>query len=113
MSAAAREGGRLNPRVEKLRRMLDASPDDAFLLYALAMECKRDDAPKALELLQRVIQLEPLHSYAYFQLGQVHESAGRTDEAREIYQQGMTAAARAGDEHARSELAGALNALGD
>ena len=33
-------------RVAKLRTMLEKSPGDAFLLYALAMELKKSDMPR-------------------------------------------------------------------
>jgi Flp pilus assembly protein TadD len=91
--------------------MLETSPDDPFLLYALAMEFKRSNESQALELLGRVIQIDPNQAYAYFQLGQVHEGAGRMDDARDVYRRGIEAAGRGGDEHARSELMGALDAL--
>ena len=102
-----------NTRVEKVKAMLAKSPDDTFLLYALAMEYKKTDQPQSLELLRRVIQLDPLQSYAYFQLGQVHELSGDAEAAKETYRQGVTAAGRAGDEHAKHEIAAALAAIED
>jgi predicted TPR repeat methyltransferase len=103
----------MNPRVEKVKAMLAKSPDDTFLLYALAMEYKKTDQPQSLELLRRVVQLDPLQSYAYFQLGQVHELAGDLGSAKDAYRQGLTAADRAGDQHAKSEIAGALSMIED
>src|SRR5262249_50293606 len=105
---ADEEGGRVNPRVEKVKAMLAASPDDTFLLYALAMEYKKTDQRQSIELLRRVTLLDPLQSYAYFQLGQVHELAGDIEAARDAYRQGLAAADRAGDAHAKSEIAAAL-----
>jgi predicted TPR repeat methyltransferase len=102
-----------SPRVEKVRAMLAASPDDTFLLYALAMEYKKTDAPQSIELLRRVIQLDPLQSYAYFQLGQVQELTGDTEAAKDAYRQGIAAAGRAGDDHARHEITAALAAIED
>jgi Tfp pilus assembly protein PilF len=91
--------------------MLKTSPNDAFLVYALAMECKKSDPAQALTLLERVITLDPAQCYAHLQIGQVHESAGETEAAKIAYRRGLTAAARAGDEHARGEIAAALEAV--
>jgi predicted TPR repeat methyltransferase len=98
-------------RVQKLLAMLEKSPDDTFLLYALAMERKKSDTQEAVSLLQRVIGLDPNQCYAYFQLGQTHELAGDIDAAKSAYQNGLIAARRSGDAHAGQEIAGALDAI--
>jgi tetratricopeptide (TPR) repeat protein len=53
----------------------------------------------------------PDYAYAYFQGGQALERLGRTDDAREMYAQGVAAAGRIGDQHARGELEAALDLL--
>jgi predicted TPR repeat methyltransferase len=100
-----------NERVLKLQGMLSKSPDDPFLLYALAMERKKTNTSEAVELLQRVIQLDPAQCYAYFQLGQTQEIIGNLDAARSAYRDGIAAAARYGDSHAGQEIAGALQMI--
>lgn len=99
-------------RAIKLRAMLEKTPGDPFLVYALAMEHKRTDPRQAIELFERAIQLDANQSYAYFQLGQMHEAAGNIAAARAAYENGVLAAKRAGDEHARQEIFAALDALG-
>lgn len=102
----------IEDRLHQLQAMLQKSPDDTFLLYGLAMEYKKKEQPQnALEFLQRVIEVDPLYCYAYFQQGQVHENLGQTDAARRSYQQGIDAATRKGDAHARQEMEGALSML--
>jgi predicted TPR repeat methyltransferase len=100
-----------NERVTKLRTMLEKSPGDAFLLYALAMELKKSDATEALELLHRVTQLDPRQCYAYFQIGQTHEAAGDIAAAKAAYHNGLAAAEKYGDAHAKQEIAGALQMI--
>jgi tetratricopeptide (TPR) repeat protein len=96
-------------RLEKLRGMLEKSPGDTFLLYAMGLEYRKlGDAPAALEFLDRVIQHDWGYSYAYLQKGQVLESSGDLDRAREAYRQGIAAATRKGDQHAAQEIAAAL-----
>jgi len=96
-------------RLEKLRLMLEKSPGDTFLLYAIALEHRKSgDAKSALEFLDRVIQHDWGYCYAYHQKGQILESSGDLPAAREAYRQGMDAAARKGDQHAGQEIAAAL-----
>jgi predicted TPR repeat methyltransferase len=99
-------------RVQKLRTLLQQNPDDPFLLYALAMEQRAADAPQALKLLHRVIQLDPDQCYAYYQLGQTQEAAGDATAARAAYREGLAAADRVGDEHAKQEIVAALEGIG-
>ena len=99
--------------MRQLQQMLDRQPDDPFLLYGLAMEHKKEgDAAAALEYLRRVTQKDPNYCYAYYQRGLVHESQGDPEAARKSYREGIEAADRAGDAHARSELEAALDMLG-
>lgn len=99
-------------RMQQLQRMLERSPDDAFLLYGLALEFKKGhDSKQAITHLDRVIQIDPGYCYAYFQKGQVYESIGDLDAARKAYREGIDAARKKGDDHARSELEGALEMI--
>src|ERR1700722_513944 len=100
-----------NDRTQKILTMLEKSPDDPFLLYALAMEKKKTDTGEALRLLRRVTQLDPSQCYAYFQLGQTHEMTGDNEAAKGAYREGLAAAERYGDQHAKQKTAGALGMI--
>jgi len=96
-------------RLEKLHAMLEKSPGDTFLLYAIALEHRKSgDAKSAMEFLDKVIQHDWGYCYAYHQKGQLLESTGDLPGAREAYRQGIDAAARKGDQHAGQEIAAAL-----
>ncbi len=102
----------MSTRLEQLQKMLEREPNDTFLLYGLAMEHKKSGAAAtALQLLERVVQLDPGHGYAFFQRGQILESGGDIPGACQAYKDGIVAAEKSGDAHARSELAGALSML--
>ena len=89
--------------------MLEKSPGDTFLLYALALEYRKSgDANSAIEYLDKVVQHDWGYCYAYHQKGLILESTGDVEAARLAYRQGIDAAARKGDEHARQEIAAAL-----
>src|SRR5580693_6826705 len=98
-------------RLDKLHKFLAATPNDPFLLYAIALEHKKTDAPKAIEYLNKTLVADPLYCYAYFQLGQVYEQMGDVVSAKKSYIDGIAAAVKAGDAHAQSEISGALAML--
>jgi tetratricopeptide (TPR) repeat protein len=92
--------------------MLEQNPNDAFARYGLAMEYKNsanyDDAMREFHSL---ITAHPDYPAGYFHGGQTLERMGRTDDARIMYRDGVDAAARKGDAHAKSEMQAALDML--
>jgi tetratricopeptide (TPR) repeat protein len=100
-------------KLHTLQQMLQREPADPFLLYGIGMEYKKlQQFDRAIEYFSRVIEVDPAYCYAYFQRGQTQEQLGLTDAAKLSYHQGVDAAARAGDAHAREELQAALDMLG-
>jgi Tfp pilus assembly protein PilF len=99
-------------RIEILKGFLEENPNDSFSRYALALEyaklSQNDDAVRELETVQT---RDPAYVATYFQLGQLYQKVGRTHDAEKTFRTGITVAAKAGDEHTRSELEGALEAL--
>jgi tetratricopeptide (TPR) repeat protein len=103
-----------NNRLEQLLSMAQKNPRDAFVLYGIAMEHKKaGDAAGAIEYFVKTIEVDPGYCYAYYQKGQVQESAGQLDLARQTYRTGIAAAQKKGDGHAAGEIAAALELLGD
>ena len=101
-----------SPRMRQLQKMLESQPDDAFLLYGVAMEHKKADEPaKALEYFDKVLRRDPNYCYAYYQRAQVHESLGDVGAAKRSLREGLEAADRSGDAHARQEIESALALL--
>lgn len=101
------------PRLAKLMKLLDAEPDDAFCLYAIAQEHARlGDASEAIAWFDRTIAADPSHAYARFHKAKVLESEGRVPEAIETLREGLAAAEASRDGKAASEIAGALASLG-
>jgi Tfp pilus assembly protein PilF len=99
-------------RIEILKGFLVENPSDSFSRYALALEyVKLGQHDDALQEFETVKNTDPSYVATYFQLGQLYQKLGRTHEAEKTFRTGMTVAAKAGDEHTRSELEGALEAL--
>jgi tetratricopeptide (TPR) repeat protein len=102
----------MSGRMQQLEKMLEREPNDPFLLYGLALEHKKgSNVPRAIELLQQVIQVDPGYCYAYYQLGQIHAANGDVPAAKRIYEQGIAAAGKKGDAHAAGEIGAALAEL--
>ena len=79
--------------------------------YGLAMEyVKAADFASAMEEFAAILAADPSYSAAYFHGGQALEKLGRLDDARDYYRRGIAATR---DPHARSELEGALDILGE
>ncbi len=98
--------------MKSLQTMLQKEPDDLFLLYAIAMEHKKaGDFADALRYLDQVVKKDALYCVAYQQAAQVHEMAGDVEAARRSYRDGIAAALRKGDLHAKEEMEGALAML--
>jgi Flp pilus assembly protein TadD len=100
-------------RVEALKTILAQNPADALARYGLAMEyIKAGEFELAVAEFGELTALKPDHAYACFHAGQTLEKLGRLEEARQKYRQGIEAASRRSDTHARDELQAALDGLG-
>jgi Tfp pilus assembly protein PilF len=99
-------------RRELLEAFVAQKPDDAFSRYGLAMECLNSgDLPAAENSFRELIQRKADYVPAYLMFGQLLAKQSRNDEAREVLQQGIAAASKAGNAHARSEMEALLNEL--
>ena len=99
-------------KLQKLFSMLERQPKDTFLLYGIGMEYKKlDDLPLAIEYFNKALDVDPGYCYAYYQRAQAQEQAGDMAAAKLTYAQGIAAATRVGDAHAKSELEAALEMI--
>src|ERR1700680_2703104 len=99
-------------RLEILKSMLQARPDDKLARYGLAMEYKNlGQYGAAVEEFRTLLSSHPDYAAAYFHGGQTLEKAGRLDDARAMYEQGIAVTTRTGDSHTRAELQAALDIL--
>ena len=101
-------------RLEQLHNFLTASPDEPFILFALAKEYeKANDLPQALTYYVQLRATTPQYVGLYYHLGKLFEKIEQPEKAMEVYKTGMTVAKQEKDMHAYSELAGAKMNLGD
>ena len=99
-------------RRQMLEEFVAKKPDDAFSRYGLAMECMNSGDPAAADthfraLLDRNADYIPV----YLMYGQFLARESRADEAKQVLTTGISAAAKAKNDHARSEMETLLNDL--
>jgi Tfp pilus assembly protein PilF len=99
-------------RIAALKELLAENPTDAFARYGLAMEySKTGDVAGALVEFNTIIQHNPDYVPAYQMAGQMLMSAGRMEEARKMFEDGIACARRTGNQHAASEMQGMLDVM--
>ena len=99
-------------RIEKLKKFLQADPQDSFVQHALALEyIKAGDDEQARKLFESIIEREPGYTGTYYHLAKLLERLGETYNAIKIYEKGMEEAKRAGENHVYGELKSAYEEL--
>src|SRR5690348_5690378 len=99
-------------RIEILQGFLKENPNDSFSRYALALEyVKLGQHETAVQEFETVKKSDPDYVATYFQLGQLYQKMGQTHEAEKTFRTGITVATKLCEDHTRSELEGALEAL--
>jgi Tfp pilus assembly protein PilF len=91
--------------MERVKEMLQASPQDNFLRHALALEyIKEGNDAEARVLFEAILTESPDYTGSYYHLGKLLERAGETQLAIAWYEKGMQAAKLANNRHAYNEL---------
>ena len=99
-------------RIEAFRAFVTRSPDDAFARYSLAMALRTAGrAAEAAVEFEELRRRRPDYVPAYLMAGQTLETLGRDADAARVYEDGIAAASRVNDMHARNELGQALEAV--
>jgi len=92
-------------RRQMLEEFVAKKPDDAFSRYGLAMECMNSgDTAAANQHFRALLEQNVDYVPAYLMYAQMLARESRKEEAREVLSTGIVAAAKKGDQHARSEM---------
>ena len=99
-------------RLETLLKFLENNPKDFFARYGVAMEyAKYGETTKAVQEFRSLWEMNPDYIAAYFQAGKLLAQSGNPGAAREILLQGIEAAARTNNLHAKSEMEAEMEQL--
>jgi len=99
-------------RRQLLEGIVAQKPDDAFSRYGLALECTNaGDSTAADQHFRALIERSPEYIPGYQMYGQFLVREERKEEARKVLNDGIAAASKAGNQHARSEMEALLSEL--
>ncbi|MEM6321559.1 MAG: tetratricopeptide repeat protein [Bacteroidota bacterium] len=95
-------------RLTQLFAFLENTPNDSFLLFAIAKEYEKlGDEDNALHFYQKLTETDPNYIGTYYHLGKLQEEMEELAEALSTYETGIQIAKKNKDQHALSELMGA------
>ncbi len=101
-------------KLNHLLEMLDESPEDTFLLFAVAKTyANLHDFENAITYYERLHTADPNYIGQYLHWAKALENLNKPEPAREILNRGIEIANRIQDFHALSELKSALMELDD
>lgn len=101
-----------NPRINQLFSLLEKTPQDVFLNYALAMEyISLEQYKEAAAALQKVKMIDSNYLALYYHLGKAQIQLGETESAAITLKQGIALASKQKDFKTKAELWFALTAL--
>jgi tetratricopeptide (TPR) repeat protein len=100
-------------RLEKLRKLADATPDDPFIHYGVGLEyVNLEKWPEALECFRIALRLDTNYIAAYYQKSRAELRLGQRDAAKDTLTKGIVAAKLQNQKHAADEMLKTLESLG-
>lgn len=99
-------------RIEQLKKLLAAEPNDTFCMYGLAIEhAKRGETASAVEWFDHTLKVDPDYCYAYFHKAKAQNDAGETAAAVNTLRDGLAQARACRDLKAAGEIEAFLDEL--
>jgi Tfp pilus assembly protein PilF len=101
-----------NHRLRQIEQMLADSPQDSFLLHALALEhIKAGDLQIAKNTFEQLLSANEQYVGSYYHLAKLYEKLEELDLAKNTYEKGIVIATQQKNTHAASELRSALEQI--
>lgn len=95
----------MNDAPNPLEKLLDGPRDGPLLRFGLGHAYLRNgDTGRAVAMFRSAVERDPAYSAAWKALGKALAEAGRNDEARQAFAQGITVAETRGDIQAAKEM---------
>ena len=98
-------------RIRQLEKYYEEDPDDAFNIYALALEYRAADAGKARAFFNILLDRHPDYLPTYYHAAQFFESTGDREKAVITFEKGIALAGRLNDAKSLRELKSAYDEL--
>jgi tetratricopeptide (TPR) repeat protein len=92
-------------RLEKLRKLAEAMPDDPLAHYGVGLEqISLADWDGAVEAFEAALRADPRYVPAFYHKARAQIAAGRAGAARQTLEAGIRLARELGDAHAEGEM---------
>jgi hypothetical protein len=88
----------------QLLEWLAKEPKDIFLQYAVAMEYKKFDVAKAIEILEQLRCNEPQYLPTYYILAELYVEKQQNEQAKIVYEAGIMVAKEQKEQKTLAEL---------
>lgn len=102
-------------RLTKLAALLEADPNDAFVLYGLAQEHAKqatdEGHTRAIEFYNRCIAADPAYHYAYYHKAMSQIALDDNAAAAATLRAGLVAARASGEQKAIGEISSLLDQI--
>jgi len=103
-----------NPRIEPLKKVLAIDPNDEVAWFGLGKAYMEDaNFEEAVKALEGCIKVKPTYSAAYYALAQSLHKLGRTDQCRQVCDQGIEVSTKNGDAMVTKNLGLLKQSLGE
>jgi tetratricopeptide (TPR) repeat protein len=104
----------MSSRLDQLLIMLNETPQDDFLRYAVAVEYSAaGNNTEAISRIESLIADKPDYLGAYYKLGQLHEQNGSVEKALDVYRRGAEVAKKQNNTKTLGEINTAIMLLED
>lgn len=101
-----------NSRLEQLLQFDKESPNDSFILYAIALELQKSDPDQAKQYFEKILNNFPDYLAIYYTYGKIVEKTNKP-KAQRLYKKGMEIALNEKNSKTYNELCTALKELED
>lgn len=91
-------------RIQQLQNFIKESPNDPFLLYALALEYKQEQPKLAEQYFRQLLENHPNYLPTYYHAALLFARKEEDEITEKTFQQGIALARKQQDTHALSEL---------
>ena len=96
-------------RLDALLGFLQETPNDAFTLYAVATEYRKETPRTALSYYEKLLNEHPQYVPTYYHAAQLYVDLNQSERAEQTYQKGIAEAERQNDALALRELRSAYD----
>ncbi len=98
-------------RIQQLTDFLKETPNDPFLLYALALEFREEKPEEALSIFEKLLEDHPSYIPTYYHAAALYDQLNQRQQALSVYEAGIKKASLAGESLALRELQNAYSML--